>query len=85
MAQSTLYSRVLGTGSYLPPDRVTNQELADRLAKDGIETSDEWIVARTGIRARHFAAPDVTTSDLALVAAQRAIEAADVDPQSIDL
>lgn len=85
MAQSTLYSRVLGTGSYLPPDRVTNQELADRLAKDGIETSDEWIVARTGIRARHFATPDVTTSDLALVAAQRAIEAADVDPQSIDL
>lgn len=85
MAQSTLYSRVLGTGSYLPPDRVTNQELADRLAKDGIETSDEWIVARTGIRARHFAAPDVTTSDLALIAAQRAIEAADVDPQSIDL
>lgn len=85
MAQSTFYSRVLGTGSYLPPDRVTNQELADRLAKDGIETSDEWIVARTGIRARHFAAPDVTTSDLALVAAQRAIEAADVDPQSIDL
>ncbi|ONB76391.1 3-oxoacyl-ACP synthase [Burkholderia pseudomallei] len=85
MAQSTLYSRVLGTGSYLPPDRVTNQELADRLAKDGIETSDEWIVARTGMRARHFAAPDVTTSDLALVAAQRAIEAADVDPQSIDL
>ncbi|AOJ01345.1 MULTISPECIES: beta-ketoacyl-ACP synthase III [Burkholderia] len=85
MAQSTLYSRVLGTGSYLPPDRVTNQDLADRLAKDGIETSDEWIVARTGIHARHFAAPDVTTSDLALVAAQRAIEAADVDPQSIDL
>ncbi len=85
MAQSTLYSRVLGTGSYLPPDRVTNQELADRLAKDGIETSDEWIVARTGIRARHFAAPAVPTSALALVAAQRAIEAADVDPQSIDL
>ncbi|AOJ09328.1 3-oxoacyl-ACP synthase [Burkholderia sp. ABCPW 14] len=85
MAQSTLYSRVLGTGSYLPPDRVTNQDLAGRLAKDGIETSDEWIVARTGIHARHFAAPDVTTSDLALVAAQRAIEAADVDPQSIDL
>ncbi|MET5020590.1 3-oxoacyl-ACP synthase, partial [Burkholderia pseudomallei] len=72
-------------GSYLPPDRVTTQELADRRAKDGIETSDEWIVARTGIRARPFAAPDVTTSDLALVAAPRAIEAADVDPQSIDL
>ncbi|MBU9574250.1 ketoacyl-ACP synthase III [Burkholderia multivorans] len=85
MAQSTLYSRVLGTGSYLPPDRVTNQQLADRLAKEGIETSDEWIVARTGIYARHFAAPDVTTSDLALEASRRAIEAADIDPQSIDL
>ncbi len=85
MAQSTLYSRVLGTGSYLPPDRVTNQQLADRLAKDGIETNDEWIVARTGIHARHFAAQDVTTSDLAFEASKRAIEAADVDPQSIDL
>ncbi|MPV58443.1 3-oxoacyl-ACP synthase [Burkholderia sp. HI2761] len=85
MAQSTLYSRVLGTGSYLPPDRVTNQQLTDRLAKEGIETSDEWIVARTGIHARHFAAPDVTTSDLALEASRRAIEAAGVDPQSIDL
>ncbi|MEX3606755.1 MAG: beta-ketoacyl-ACP synthase III [Burkholderia sp.] len=85
MAQSTLYSRVLGTGSCLPPNRVTNQALAERLAKDGIETSDEWIVARTGIYARHFADPDVTTSDLALVAAQRAIEAANIDPQSIDL
>ncbi|CAG9198852.1 beta-ketoacyl-(acyl carrier protein) synthase III [Paraburkholderia tropica] len=85
MAQSTLYSRVLGTGSYLPPERVTNQDLADRLAAKGVETSDEWIVARTGIHARHFAAPDVTTSDLALAASQRAIAAADVDPQSIDL
>ena len=85
MAQSTLYSRVLGTGSYLPPDRVTNQQLADRLAKEGIETSDEWIVARTGIHARHFAAPDVTTSDLALEASRRAIEMAGIDPQSIDL
>jgi 3-oxoacyl-[acyl-carrier-protein] synthase-3 len=85
MAQSTLYSRVIGTGSYLPPDRVTNQELAERLAAKGVETSDEWIVARTGIHARHFAAPDVTTSDLALAASQRSIAAADVDPQSIDL
>ncbi|CAB3749123.1 beta-ketoacyl-ACP synthase III [Paraburkholderia solisilvae] len=85
MAQSTLYSRVLGTGSYLPPQRVSNQQLADRLAQQGIETSDEWIVARTGIHARYFAEPDVPTSDLALSASQRAIEAADVDPQSIDL
>ncbi|CAB3653238.1 beta-ketoacyl-ACP synthase III [Trinickia soli] len=85
MAQPTIYSRVLGTGSYLPPGRVTNQELADRLARRGVETSDEWIVARTGIHARHFAEANVTTSDLALIAAQRAIEAADVDPQTIDL
>jgi 3-oxoacyl-[acyl-carrier-protein] synthase III len=85
MAQSKIYSRVLGTGSYLPPGRITNQELADRLAKRGVETSDEWIVARTGIHARHFAEPDVTTSELALFASQRAIEAAGIDPQAIDL
>ncbi|KND58993.1 3-oxoacyl-[acyl-carrier-protein] synthase, KASIII [Candidatus Paraburkholderia schumanniana] len=85
MAQSNLYSRVLGTGSYLPAERVTNRDLADRLAKQGVETSDEWIVARTGIHARHFAAPNQTTSDLALVASQKAIEAAGIDPQSIDL
>ncbi|MFM0322863.1 beta-ketoacyl-ACP synthase III [Caballeronia glebae] len=85
MAQSNLYSRVLGTGSYLPSERVTNQDLADRLAKQGVETNDEWIVARTGIHARHFAAADQTTSDLALIASQKAIEAAGVDPQSIDL
>ena len=85
MAQSNLYSRVIGTGSYLPPDRVTNQELAERLAKQGVETSDEWIVARTGIHARHFAAPDQTTSELALEASRHAIEAAGIDPQSIDL
>jgi 3-oxoacyl-[acyl-carrier-protein] synthase-3 len=79
------FSRIRGTGSYLPPERVTNADLAARLAKDGIETSDEWIVERTGIRSRHFAAPDVTSSDLALVAARRALEAADCDPQAIDL
>ncbi|MDR5834475.1 beta-ketoacyl-ACP synthase III [Caballeronia sp. LZ034LL] len=85
MAQTNLYSRVLGTGSYLPDERVTNQDLADRLAKQGVETSDEWIVARTGIHARHFAAPNQTSSDLALIASQRAIEAAGIDPQLIDL
>ncbi|KND61782.1 3-oxoacyl-[acyl-carrier-protein] synthase, KASIII [Candidatus Burkholderia verschuerenii] len=85
MAQTNQYARVLGTGSYLPSERVMNQALADRLAKQGVETSDEWIVARTGIHARHFAAPDQTTSDLALIASQRAIEAAGIDPQSIDL
>jgi len=79
------HSRISGTGSYLPPDRVSNAELAARLAKDGIETSDEWIVERTGIRFRHFAAPDVAVSDLALIASQRALEAADCDPGDIDL
>jgi 3-oxoacyl-[acyl-carrier-protein] synthase-3 len=79
------YSRITGTGSYLPPERLSNAELAARLAKDGIETSDDWIVERTGIRFRHFAAPDVACSDLAVQAARRALEAADRDPGSIDL
>ncbi len=79
------YSRITGTGSYLPPNRLTNDDLAAQLAKDGIETSAQWIVERTGIRARHFAAPEVCCSDLALIAAQRALEAADCDAASIDL
>ena len=79
------YSRIVGTGSYLPPRRVTNDELAADLAKRGVETSDEWIVERTGIHARHFAAPDVTSSDLAEQAARRALEAAGVAPGEIDL
>ena len=58
------YSRITGTGSYLPPRRVTNADLAAELAAKGVETSDQWIVERTGIRARHFAAPEVSTSDL---------------------
>ena len=79
------YSRITGTGSYLPPNRLTNDDLAAQLAKVGIETSDQWIVERTGIRARHFAAPEVGCSDLALIAAQRALGAADCDAASIDL
>ena len=79
------FSRVLGTGSYLPPNRLSNAELAAQLASDGIETSDEWIVERTGIRARHFAEPGVTASDLALPAARAALEAAGVDVSEIDL
>jgi len=79
------HSRITGTGSYLPPKRLTNDMLAAQLARDGIETSDQWIVERTGIRARHFAEPDVTTSDLAVLAAKQALEAADVDAASIDL
>lgn len=79
------YSRIAGTGSYLPPRRLTNADLAAELATQGVETSDEWIVERTGIRARHFAAPDVGSSDLALQAAQRALEAAGLEASQIDL
>jgi 3-oxoacyl-[acyl-carrier-protein] synthase-3 len=81
----TRYSRITGTGSYLPPKRVTNAELAAQLAADGVETSDQWIVERTGIRARHFAEPDVTSSDLGVQAARRALEAAGRQPSDIDL
>jgi len=79
------YSRITGTGSYLPPQRVTNADLATQLAAKGVETSDQWIVERTGIRARHFAAPDVTSSDLGVEAAKRALEAAGRPASDIDL
>ncbi|MFL6692548.1 MAG: 3-oxoacyl-ACP synthase, partial [Ramlibacter sp.] len=79
------YSRITGTGSYLPPRRVTNADLASELATRGVETSDEWIVERTGIRARHFAAPDVTSSDLGVQAARHALEAAGRSASDIDL
>ena len=81
----TRYSRITGTGSYLPPRRLTNAELAAELATKGVETSDEWIVERTGIRARHFAAPDVSSSDLAVKAARHALEAAGRQASDIDL
>ena len=79
------YARIIGTGSYLPPRRLTNNDLAAELAQRGLETSDEWIVERTGIHARHFAAPDVTSSDLALEASKNAIQAAGITAQDIDL
>ncbi|OYU27723.1 MAG: 3-oxoacyl-ACP synthase [Burkholderiales bacterium PBB2] len=82
---SARYARIIGTGSYLPPLRLSNAELAAQLAADGIETSDEWIVERTGIHARHFAAEGVTASDLALPAAQAAIAAAGIADEEIDL
>ena len=81
----TRYSRITGTGSYLPPNRLTNAQLTAELAVKGVETSDDWIVDRTGIKARHFAAPDVTSSDLAFEAAKRAIEAAGLQAADIDL
>lgn len=82
---SNRHSRITGTGSYLPPNRLTNAALAEQLARDGVETSDQWIVERTGIRARHFAAPDVTSSDLAVQAARHALEAAGRSAGEIDL
>ncbi len=81
----SIYSRILGTGSYLPPKRLTNADLAAELAQKGVETSDEWIVERTGIRARHFAAPEVACSDLATEAARRAIKAAGIGADDLDL
>jgi 3-oxoacyl-[acyl-carrier-protein] synthase III len=81
----TRYSRITGTGSFLPPNRLTNADLVARLAKDGVETSDEWIVERTGIRARHFIDEGLFSSDLAFEAAKKAIESAGCRPQDIDL
>jgi len=78
-------SRIAGTGSFLPPRRLSNADLAAQLARQGIQTSDEWIVERTGIRARHFADEGVVCSDLAEYAARRALQAAGVGPQDIDL
>ena len=79
------YSRITGTGSYLPPRRLTNADLVAELAAKGVETSDDWIVERTGICARHFAASDVCASDLALEAAKNALQAAGVQAKDIDL
>ena len=81
----TLYSKIIGTGSYLPAQRVTNQQLADQLAATGVETSDEWIVTRSGIAARHFAAPDQKSSDLAVIAARNALQMGNMQPNDIDL
>ena len=74
------FSRIAGTGSYLPERIVTNRELESR-----IETTDEWIVSRTGIESRHVAADGELTSDLALQAGRRAMEAAAVTAADIDM
>lgn len=79
------YSRITGTGSFLPPRRVTNTDLVAQLAAGGVETSDQWIVERTGIQARHFVAPEVQCSDMALEAARHALQAAGRDASELDL
>ena len=75
-----MYSRIAGTGSYLPAEVLTNAELARR-----VDSSDEWIRTRTGIRQRHIAAPGEATSDLALNAARAALEAAGIGAHDVDL
>lgn len=74
------YSRIIGSGGYLPEKVLTNADLEKM-----VDTSDEWITDRTGIRERHIAAPDETTADMAAHAARRALEAAGVTAADIDL
>jgi 3-oxoacyl-[acyl-carrier-protein] synthase-3 len=76
-----IYARITGTGSCLPGAPVSNNDLVAR----GIDTSDEWIVERTGIRTRHLAPAGTATSDLAVEAARAALAAANVSPLDIDL
>lgn len=77
-----IHARITGTGSHLPGEPVSNDAL---IARHGLDSSDAWIVERTGIRFRHFAAPGVASSDLAVHAARRAIESAGRQPDEIDL
>lgn len=79
------YSRIIGSGSYLPPRLVSNDDLAAELAGRGIETSNQWIVERTGIHQRHLAEKGVRTSALATEAARRALDNAGVSPSEVDL
>ncbi|HMB43001.1 MAG TPA: 3-oxoacyl-ACP synthase, partial [Luteimonas sp.] len=76
----TIYSRIAGTGSYLPEKVLTNADLEKM-----VDTNDEWIVSRSGIRERHIAADGETTGDLAFHAATRALEAAGMAAADIDL
>jgi 3-oxoacyl-[acyl-carrier-protein] synthase-3 len=76
-----MFARLIGTGSCLPGNPVSNSDLAAR----GIDTNDEWIVTRTGIRSRYLAEPGTTSSELGLVAAQRALEMAGVSAGELDL
>lgn len=80
-----IYSRIVGSGSYLPPRVVSNDDLAKELAGRGIETSNDWIVERTGIRQRHLAEKGIRTSTLATEAARRALQDAGIDGSEVDL
>ncbi|MAF82421.1 MAG: 3-oxoacyl-ACP synthase, partial [Proteobacteria bacterium] len=84
MQEKKSFSRVLGTGGYLPGKPVTNQDLVNRLCELDVETSDEWIKERSGITSRHFCGK-MSTRDMGCIAAKKAIEAASIDVTSIDL
>lgn len=75
------FSRIAGVGSYLPGNPVSNSDLIQR----GVDTSDEWVATRTGIRSRHIAPPECMTSDLALEACRNALASAGTDVSEIDL
>ena len=79
------YTRIVGTGSCLPPRRVSNHDMTALLAARGLDTSDEWIVSRSGISARHFADDGVLSSDLGATAARHALDMAGLKPNDIDL
>lgn len=81
----TIYTKIIGTGSFLPANRVTNADLVTMLAKDGIETSDEWIKSRSGIETRYFADPGTVSSDLGVKAAQNALDMAKMNPNDLDM
>ena len=74
-----LRGKIVGTGSYLPEKILTNAEL-----EKIVDTSDDWITTRTGIKERHVAAENESTSDLALIASERALESAKMSPDDID-
>jgi len=74
------YSRVIGTGGYLPEEILTNDQISET-----VDTSDSWIYERTGIKSRRIAGPNETASSMAEIAARQAIEAAQIDPEEIDL
>ncbi|NEN75617.1 ketoacyl-ACP synthase III [Pelistega sp. NLN82] len=79
------FTKIIGSGSALPENVVSNDVLAQQLAEKGIETSDEWIVTRTGIKQRYIADSHIKTSDLATQAAQNAIKEAGIQVEDIDL
>lgn len=77
---SDLYASILSTGSYAPPKKITNHDLEQM-----VDTTDEWIRTRVGIRERRIAEADVASSDLGVIASQRAIDAAGIETDDIDL